>query len=304
MSERMRSSALPFLSSRSSIADAMYGYATYDTRVARRVALVWRRATGDGRREETCHPERSEGSRASRQSELSSRAQRLLRGASATKGGIATVPIEGHRSRFPVPSSRRRPPPAARRHLSPVLALFGASVLLSVQASSEHKRTMPRAKKKKPAVEPASRGLDARRLARAAAPTSVMTLARTIEDDGGTALASYRDPLGGHWQILASLPIDRVEPTPFQRDLSETHVERLAGAIDKLDRFLDPVIAVPAGDGKYWSPNGYHRLGAMKQLGAKSIVALVVPEVEVAHRILLLNTEKAHNLRERALEVA
>jgi ParB family chromosome partitioning protein len=137
---------------------------------------------------------------------------------------------------------------------------------------------MPRAKKKKPAVEPASRGLDARRLASAAAPTSVMTLARTIEDDGGTALASYRDPLGGHWQILASLPIDRVEPTPFQRDLSETHVERLAGAIDKLDRFLDPVIAVPAGDGKYWSPNGYHRLGAMKQLGAKSIVALVVPE--------------------------
>jgi ParB family transcriptional regulator, chromosome partitioning protein len=29
-----------------------------------------------------------------------------------------------------------------------------------------------------------------------------------------------------------------------------------------------------------------------------------VPEPEVAHRILLLNTEKAHNLRERALEVA
>jgi ParB family chromosome partitioning protein len=33
-------------------------------------------------------------------------------------------------------------------------------------------------------------------------------------------------------------------------------------------------------------------------------VALVVPETEVAHCILLLNTEKAHNLRERALEVA
>jgi ParB family chromosome partitioning protein len=163
---------------------------------------------------------------------------------------------------------------------------------------------MPRAKKKKPEVEPASRGLDARRLATAAAPASVATLARTIEDDGGTALATYRDPLGGNWQILASLPIDRVEPTPYQRDLSEAHVERLAVAIDKLDRFLDPVIAVPAGGGKYWSPNGYHRLGAMRQLGAKSIVALVVPEPEVAHRILLLNTEKAHNLRERALEVA
>ncbi len=150
----------------------------------------------------------------------------------------------------------------------------------------------------------ASRGLDARRLASASPPTSVETLSRTIEDDGGSALAAYRDPLGGNWQILASLPIDRVEPTPYQRDLSEGHVERLAVAIDKLDRYLDPVIAVPAGGGKYWSPNGYHRLGAMKQLGAKSIVAIVVPEPEVAHRILLLNTEKAHNLRERALEVA
>jgi ParB family chromosome partitioning protein len=163
---------------------------------------------------------------------------------------------------------------------------------------------MPRAKKKKAEVPAASRGLDARRLASAAPPTSVVTLAQTIEDDGGSALATYRDPLGGNWQILASLPIDRVEPTPYQRDLSETHVERLAVAIDKLDRYLDPVIAVPAGGGKYWSPNGYHRLGAMKQLGAKSIVAIVVPEPEVAHRILLLNTEKAHNLRERALEVA
>ena len=163
---------------------------------------------------------------------------------------------------------------------------------------------MPRAKKKKAEVPVASRGLDARRLNSAAPPTSVATLAQTIEDDGGSALAAYRDPLGGNWQILASLPIDRVEPTPYQRDLSETHVERLAVAIDKLDRYLDPVIAVPAGGGKYWSPNGYHRLGAMKQLGAKSIVAIVVPEPEVAHRILLLNTEKAHNLRERALEVA
>jgi ParB family chromosome partitioning protein len=164
--------------------------------------------------------------------------------------------------------------------------------------------TKPRAKKKRAVAPAASRGLDARRLASATPPASVVTLGRTIEDDGGSVLATYRDPLGGHWQLLASLPLDRVEPTPFQRDLSEAHVGRLANAIDKLDRYLDPVIAVPAGNGKYWSPNGYHRLGAMRELGAKSIVALVVPEPEVAHRILLLNTEKAHNLRERSLEVA
>ncbi len=163
---------------------------------------------------------------------------------------------------------------------------------------------MPARKKKRATAAAASRGLDAKRLASAAPPTLVETLARTIGDDGGAVLATYRDPLGGHWQFLASLPLDIVEPTPFQRDLSPAHVERVANAIDKLDRYLDPVIAVPTGEGKYWSPNGYHRLGAMRELGAKSIVALVIPEPEVAHRILLLNTEKAHNLRERALEVA
>src|SRR5689334_8054163 len=160
-------------------------------------------------------------------------------------------------------------------------------------------------KKKKRATAPAeSRGLDARRLAAATPPTAVQTLARTIEDDGGSVLATYRDPLGSHWQLLAALPIDKVEPTPYQRDLSEAHVAKVAKAIDQLDRYLDPVIAVPSPDGKYWSPNGYHRLGAMRQLGARSIIAIVVPEAEVAHRILILNTEKARNLRERALEVA
>jgi ParB family chromosome partitioning protein len=160
-----------------------------------------------------------------------------------------------------------------------------------------------RSKKKRAAAEAGSRGLDARRLASTTPPAPVETLTTHIEEDGGSVLATYRDPLGGHWQILAALPIERVEPTPFQRDLSEAHVGRVANAIDKLGRFLDPIIAVPADDGVYWSPNGYHRLAAMKELGAKSIVALVIPEPEVAHHILLLNTEKAHNLRERALEV-
>ena len=160
-----------------------------------------------------------------------------------------------------------------------------------------------RAKKKRAAAQAASRGLDARRLTGTAPPSSVDELSRAIEEDGGSVLATYRDPLGGHWQLLAALPVDRVEPTPFQRDLSDAHVGKVVRAIDKLGRYLDPIIAVPADDGKYWSPTGYHRLAAMKELGARSIVALVMPEPEVAHHILLLNTEKAHNLRERALEV-
>lgn len=41
----------------------------------------------------------------------------------------------------------------------------------------------------------------------------------------------------------------------------------------------------------------------MRTLGAKSIIALVIPEPSAAYQILALNTEKAHNLREKALEV-
>jgi ParB family chromosome partitioning protein len=37
----------------------------------------------------------------------------------------------------------------------------------------------------------------------------------------------------------------------------------------------------------------------MRRLGARSIAALVVPNREVAWQILALNTEKAHNLKER-----
>jgi ParB family chromosome partitioning protein len=61
---------------------------------------------------------------------------------------------------------------------------------------------------------------------------------------------------------------------------------------------------VRTDEGHYWTPNGNHRLAALRTLGARAAVAIVVPEAEVARRILLLNTEKAHNLRERALEVA
>lgn len=158
--------------------------------------------------------------------------------------------------------------------------------------------------RKKKAAEPKSRGLAADRLRSAKPPPAVERLAEAIEQDGGSVLAVYRDPLGARWQVLAGLPIDKVEPTPFQRDLSESHAQRLSEAIDKLGRYLDPVIAVRTEEGNYWTPNGRHRLEATRWLGGKSIVALVVPEMEVAYRILALNTEKAHNVRERALEVA
>ena len=126
-------------------------------------------------------------------------------------------------------------------------------------------------------------------------------LAEQIAADEGAVLATYREPFGGTAVLLAALPIDRVEPTPYQRDPSEPHVKRLMHVVETLGRFLDPIIAIRQDEG-YWTPNGNHRLQALRKLGAKTIIALVIPDPEVAFKILALNTEKAHNLKEKALE--
>jgi ParB family transcriptional regulator, chromosome partitioning protein len=126
-------------------------------------------------------------------------------------------------------------------------------------------------------------------------------LAAAVEEDGGAVLAAYREPFGGTPVVLAALPIDRVEPTPYQRDPSDAHVKRLMNVIETLGRFLDPIIAIRHEDA-YWTPNGNHRLQALRKLGAQAIVALIVPDPEVAFKILALNTEKAHNLKEKSLE--
>src|SRR6266700_165817 len=124
-----------------------------------------------------------------------------------------------------------------------------------------------------------------------------------IEKAGGLIVGAYSDPLGKNPLIVAILPIDSIEPTPFQRDLSQTHHRKLADVLHRTGMFLDPVIAVTAPKEGFWTPNGRHRLEAMRRLGARSITALVVPRREIAWQILALNTEKAHNLREKSLEV-
>jgi ParB family transcriptional regulator, chromosome partitioning protein len=128
-------------------------------------------------------------------------------------------------------------------------------------------------------------------------------LADQVEQDGGTVLAIYQDPVGDHWQIFAMLPMDKVEPTPYQRDLSPTHVKRLQDVVKKIDRFVDPVVIMSPRPGVYWTPNGNHRRAVLAKLKVKTIPAILVPEHEVAFQILALNTEKAHNLKEKSLEV-
>jgi ParB family chromosome partitioning protein len=148
-----------------------------------------------------------------------------------------------------------------------------------------------------------ARGLDAANVAIALDSAEIAEVVALVRGAGGAPIGAYRDPLGGRPLVLASLPRDAVQPTPFQRDLSPTHVKRLAVKIDETAAFLDPLIVVRGEDGRLWTPNGRHRLAAAKVLGLKQITALISPDATLAYRILALNTEKAHNLRDRSLEV-
>ena len=148
-----------------------------------------------------------------------------------------------------------------------------------------------------------SRGLAAADVPIATDNPEIAELADLIVKAGGAPIGAYREPLGGRAILIASIPLAAVQPTPFQRDLSPTHVKRLASKIDETGAFLDPLIVVRGEDGRLWTPNGRHRLAAAKVLGLRQITALISPNEALAYRILALNTEKAHNLKDRSLEV-
>jgi ParB family chromosome partitioning protein len=148
-----------------------------------------------------------------------------------------------------------------------------------------------------------TRGLAANDVVLPSDAPEISAVAALVRAAGGAVIGGYRDPLGGRPLVLASIPLGAVQPTPFQRDLSPTHAKRLAQKIDETQAFLDPLIVVRGEDGKLWTPNGRHRLAAGKVLGLKQITVLISPDEALAYRILALNTEKAHNLRDRSLEV-
>ena len=105
----------------------------------------------------------------------------------------------------------------------------------------------------------------------------VAALVAQVETDGGIVLAVYREPGGDHSQIFALLPRERVEPTPYQRDLSPTHAKRLFDVVKRLDRFVDPMVAVSPKPGLYWTPNGNHRLAALTKLKVSRVPAILTP---------------------------
>jgi ParB family chromosome partitioning protein len=170
------------------------------------------------------------------------------------------------------------------------------------QTAKARKSTAAKRRRGKLAPARGARGLDAGQVVIGLDDTDIAAGVALIRGVGGAPIGAYRDPLGGRPLILASLPLGAVQPTPFQRDLSPTHAKRLALKIDETAAFLDPLIVVRGEDGRLWTPNGRHRLAAGKVLGLKQITALISLDETLAYRILALNTEKAHNLRDRSLE--
>jgi ParB family chromosome partitioning protein len=138
---------------------------------------------------------------------------------------------------------------------------------------------------------PASVGLTAAET-RQTAGSEIDRLAAQVEGDEGAVLGRYSDPFGGTPLLLVALPIDRVEPTPYQRDASDAHVKKLMAVIESIGRFLDPIVVVREKD-QYFTPNGNHRLQALKKLGVKTVTALLVPDPAWRSRSWRWNTEKA-----------
>jgi ParB family chromosome partitioning protein len=171
--------------------------------------------------------------------------------------------------------------------------------------AAKKRKTTPRKKSSRTKLTPnkSRRGLSSREIVISKDDPALAALTTEIESQDGAVIGAYHEPLSGRPVLIASLPLKSVEPTPFQRDLSPTHVKRLAEKIDEAGSFLDPLIVVRGEDGRLWTPNGRHRLAAAKVLGLKQITALVSPDEQLAFRILALNTEKAHNLKDRSLEV-
>src|SRR4051812_2597212 len=103
-----------------------------------------------------------------------------------------------------------------------------------------------------------------------AIPPELQELADQVAADGGAVLAAYREPLGGNALLFAALPVDKVEPTVFQRDVSDAHVLKLTRAMDKTRRYLDPIIAVREQDG-FRTPNGGPRLTPLPEVGGRAL---------------------------------
>src|SRR6266700_1508855 len=130
-------------------------------------------------------------------------------------------------------------------------------------------------------AKPGTRGLLPGECRLDSLPAEAEEVRARTEREGGLVLGAYIDPLGKNPLLLAILPIDRIEPTPFQRDLSQAHHRNLADVLDRTGILLDPVIAVSAANEGFWTPTGRNRVEDMRRLGDRCITALIVPRREI-----------------------
>ena len=116
---------------------------------------------------------------------------------------------------------------------------MGLRTRSGIMRACRHAKKPVRRKK----VAPASVGLSPDQT-RQTGGADIDRLAEQVDADGGAVVGRYSDPFGGTPLLLAALPVDRVEPTPYQRDASDAHVKRLMAVIETIGRFLDPIVVV------------------------------------------------------------
>ena len=110
-------------------------------------------------------------------------------------------------------------------------------------------------------------------------------------------IAVFEDPVKKQPLKLAVFNIEEIKIPPFQRDISESLKKHLEMAIEKLG-FLTPIIVVEK-NGNFYVVDGQHRLEAMRDLGAREILAIIADE-SLYHHILEFNTEKPPNVKEKS----
>src|SRR3954469_16750325 len=105
-----------------------------------------------------------------------------------------------------------------------------AKITYELRAWPAQRREMPAVKRKAASrkAKPKTTGLEAADCRLDSNSADIRDVIERVEKEGGSIIGTFRDPFGGSSLVLAVLPIDAVEPTPFQRDLSEAHHKKLS----------------------------------------------------------------------------
>ena len=114
---------------------------------------------------------------------------------------------------------------------TPARRSAGAAAKARKSGRSARGKLAPRSQKRGLAAELIVLPLDA---------PEISGIRQQVASRGGAVIGAYREPLSGRPMILAALPVEAVQPTPFQRDLSPTHTQRLAAKIEEAARSFKP----------------------------------------------------------------